>query len=145
MKKNLINPTVFFNASVIIAGFISINGGSAKLLKYVQKKKIKGIISEIIYDEVMRKSEKIGLSSDEIKRKLFLIFDNIKKAPDENLVKKFNDIVIDLGDSHVLASSIEVNADFLVTLDKKHLLILNQKIEELKIVSPKQLIERLNY
>ncbi len=143
MKKNLKTPIVFFNASVIIAGFISVNGESAKLLKYVKENKIKGIISEIIYDEVMRKSEKTGLSPNEIKRKLFLIFDNIKKAPDENLVKKFNNIVIDLGDSHVLASSIETDADFLVTLDKKHLLVLDQKIKGLKIVSPKQLIERL--
>lgn len=143
MKKNLITPTVFFNASVIIAGFISQNGGSAKLLKYVKENKIRGIISEIIYDEVMRKSEKTGLSSNEIKRKLFLIFDSIEKAPDENLVKKFNNIVIDLGDSHVLASAIETKTDFLVTLDKKHLLILDKKIKGLRIVSPKQLIERL--
>ncbi len=143
MKKNLKAPIVFFNASVIISGFISVNGGSAKLLKHVKENKIKGIISEIIYDEVMRKSEKTGFSTDKIKRKLFLIFDNIKKAPDENLVKKFNNIVIDLGDSHVLASSVETKADFLVTLDKKHLLILDQKIKGLRIVSPKQLIERL--
>ena len=143
MKKNLKAPIVFFNASVIISGFISVNGGSAKLLKHIKENKIKGIISEIIYDEVMRKSEKTGFSTDEIKRKLFLIFDNIKKAPDENLVKKFNNIVIDLGDSHVLASSVETKADFLVTLDKKHLLILDKKIKGLKIVSPKQLIERL--
>jgi len=144
MKKNLKTPTVFFNASVIIAGFISVNGGSAKLLKYVKENKIKGIISEIIYDEIMRKSEKTGLSSDEIKQKIFLIFNNIKKAPDKNLVEKFNSIVIDLGDSHVLASSTETKADFLVTLDKKHLLILDKKIKGLKIVSPKQLIEKLN-
>ncbi len=89
----------------------------------------------------MRQSEKLNLSPKDIKRKLFLIFDNIKKAPHENLVKKFNDIVIDLGDSHVLASAIETRADFLVTLDKKHLLILDQKIKDLKIVSPKQLIQ----
>lgn len=143
MKKNLKTQVVFFNASVIIAGFISVNGGSAKLLRYVKENKIKGIISEIIYDEVVRKSQKTGLSTNEIKRKLFLIFDNIKKVPDANLVKKFNSFIIDLGDSHVLASSFEAKADFLVTLDKKHLLILDKKIKGLRIVSPKQLIERL--
>ena len=142
--KNLKTPTVFFNASVIIAGFISPTGGSAKLLKWTRENKITGIISEIIYDEVMKKSEKAGLSPKEIRRKLFLVFNNIKKAPNEKLVKKFNNIVIDLGDSHVLASSIESKVDFLVTLDKKHLLVLTQKIKGLKIVSPKQLIERLN-
>lgn len=144
MKKNFKVPTVFFNASVVIAGFISSNGGSAKLLRYVKENKIRGIISEIIYDEVMRKSEKTDLSKEVIKRKLFLIFNSIKKAPDENLVKKFNNIVIDLGDSHVLASSIEAKADFLVTLDKKHLLVLTEKIKGLNIVSPKQLIEILD-
>ena len=143
MQKNIKTPTVFFNASVIIAGFISINGGSAKLLGHIKENKIKGIISEIILDEVLRKSEKIGLSPNEVKKKLFVIFDNIEKAPDENLVKKFNSIVIDLGDSHVLASSIEAKTDFLVTLDKKHLLILTKKIKGLKIVSPKQLIKMI--
>jgi len=143
MRKGKKTPTVFFNASVIIAGFISVNGGSAKLLKYVKENKIKGVISEIIYDEVLRKSEKIGISPGEIKRKLFLIFENINKAPNEKLVQKFNNVVTDLGDSHVLASYIETKADFLVTLDKKHLLILTKKIKGLKIVSPKQLIERL--
>lgn len=143
MRKGKKTPTVFFNASVIIAGFISPDGGSAKLLKYVKENKIKGIISEIIYDEVMSKTAKIGLFTDEVKRKLYLIFGGIIKAPDEKLVKKFNRIVIDLGDSHVLASSIEAKANFLVTLDKKHLLILAEKIKGLKIVSPKQLIEKL--
>ncbi|MDP4011361.1 MAG: putative toxin-antitoxin system toxin component, PIN family [Candidatus Roizmanbacteria bacterium] len=143
MEKNSQTPIVFFNASVIIAGFISSTGGSAKLLQWTKEKKITGVISEIIHDEVMRKSAKTGFSSDAIKRKLFLIFAHVKKAPDKKLVKKFNNIVIDLGDSHVLASSIETKADFLVTLDKKHLLILTGKIEGLRIVSPKQLIEIL--
>ena len=55
MQKNINTPTVFFNASVIIAGFISINGVSAKLLGHIKENKIKGIISEIILDEVLRK------------------------------------------------------------------------------------------
>lgn len=143
MGRGQKTQTVFFNASVIIAGFISSTGGSAKLLQYVKENKIKGIISEIIYDEVMRKAKRIGLTIDEVRRKLLLIFSEINKAPDKNLVKEFNNIVIDLGDSHVLASSIEAKTDFLVTLDKKHLLILAQKIKNLKIVSPKELIESL--
>ncbi|MBI5123209.1 hypothetical protein HZA75_05110, partial [Candidatus Roizmanbacteria bacterium] len=46
MEKNLKTPIVFFNASVIIAGFISPTGGSAKLLQWTKENKITGVISE---------------------------------------------------------------------------------------------------
>jgi predicted nucleic acid-binding protein len=49
--------------------------------------------------------------------------------------------MIDHGDAHVLASCQEHKAEFLVTLDQKHLLILQDKIKAFKIVSPKHLIE----
>jgi predicted nucleic acid-binding protein len=42
-----------------------------------------------------------------------------------------------------LASAKESRADFLVSLDKKHLLALNKKFKKPQIVSSKDLIEKL--
>lgn len=51
--------------------------------------------------------------------------------------------MINQGDSHVLASALELDVDYLVSLDKKHILALKGKIKKFAIVSPKELIEKL--
>lgn len=51
--------------------------------------------------------------------------------------------MIDQGDSHVLASALELDVDYLVSLDKKHILALKNKIKKFAIASPKELIEKL--
>lgn len=144
MKKKNKPPKVFFNASVILAGLSPPQGGSAKLLKLTKKKIIIGSISEIVFEETIRHAEKIGLTKKSVKNRLLSIFRNISLAPAKPEVENFKKIVIDYGDSHILASCRENRADFLVTLDKKHLLILDGKIKSLKIVSPGQLLKILS-
>lgn len=139
-KPNI--PTIFFNASVILAGFSSPRGGSALLLKWARDRKIKAVISEVILDEINRKSIKIGVLSTiatNRARKLCQII----PAPSLNHVNTWTKTVIDVGDAHVLASAKEAKVDYLVSLDKKHILILKAKIRAFKIVSPKELIEVL--
>jgi len=143
MKKVKLCPRVLFNASVILAGLKSPFGGSAKLLDWCQKKKIKGIISEIILDEVIRNLPKIKMEKRKC-QKIILGFEKIYPSPDIFNVQKYKRIVIHYGDAHLLASAQETKADFLATLDKKHLLILKNKIKKPGIVSPGQLIEKLS-
>lgn len=138
MRKRKI-PIVLFNASVVLAGLKSPFGGSAKLLSWCKNKKIQGLISEVILDEIVRNTSRIGLSREVIKD-LGSLFD-IKIAPQKENVDFFRGIVSDFGDAHVLASCREENADFLVTLDKKHLLVLKNKVKAFKIISPGELIE----
>ena len=145
MSKNNRPPRVFFNASVIIAGLNSPSGGSAKLLRQAKEKQIIGIISEIIIDEVLRHSDKLKKSKSEIDKNLKMIFSSINQAPSAPEVEKWQKVVIDAGDAHVLAAAKESNSRFLVTLDQKHLLILQNKVKKFRIVSPKQLIEYLKY
>lgn len=135
---------VFFNASVILAGFRSPAGGSAKLLSWSKVKKINGVVSEIVVDEVIRYTPKIGFEKDEVERLIKTIFDRVETAPKAETVEKYRKLVIDSGDAHVLASCCEVEAKFLVTLDKKHLLILQKKIKWVRIVSPEELIKILS-
>lgn len=138
-------PVVFFNASVILSGLFSPKGGSAKLLYWSKKKMILGIISEIVLDEVLCHASKIKLTQAEAKRKVFTIFSQIVPAPKQTNVNLYKKNVLDYGDTHLLASAKEVKANFLATLDKKHLLVLQKKIKKIKIVSPKQLIEKLEH
>lgn len=135
---------VFFNASVVIAGIISPSGGSGKLLELVTNKQIEGAISELILDEVLRHTDKIGRSQYAIEKKVRTIFSPIFPTPSLALVNIWKKLVIDIGDAHVLASAYSIKCNFLVTLDRKHLLILQEKVRKFKIVTPKQLILYLN-
>lgn len=87
-------------------------------------------------DEAVRHAEKIGVKSAHLRLTVKTIFSQILEAPVKKNVAKFSKIVIDQGDAHILASCYEAKPDFLVTLDKKHLLILKKKIKWVKIVSP---------
>jgi len=59
-------PAVFFNASVILAGLKSPLGGSGQILQMSKKKQIKVVISEMIMDEVLRNTAKVGLTPAQI-------------------------------------------------------------------------------
>jgi len=141
-QKNL-KLRVLFNASVVLSGLRSPNGGSGKLLQFVKKGKIEGKISEVIFDEILRHYKKLGISKDKIEAETSKLFKDLIVAPSEKVIKKYKKIVIDEGDCHVLATCEEENIKYLVTLDKKHLLILKGKIKGLNIFTPGELIEYL--
>ena len=142
MKRKNLKPRVFFNASVILSGLYSPSGGSGKLLTFLKQKRITGLISEIIQNEVLRHAEELALGKT-VETLIPVLFFPIYPAPGLELVKSYSLVIVDQGDAHVLASSHEAHADFLVTLDKKHLLILQNKVKGVKIVSPKELLEWL--
>jgi len=128
----------------VLSGINSPKGGSARLLNLVKTKKINGIISEVIFDEILRHSSKFDLTIEEMSGICLEIFYEVSPAPEEKEVKRYFKIVIDQGDAHVLASCQKEKVDFLVTLDKKHLLVLKGKIKGIKIVGPGELIEILS-
>ena len=144
MKKTLktLRKKVYFNASVILAGLRSPDGGSGKLMNLVKTGKIIGIISEIILDEVLYHLHKIGVTQSKASR----IIENsfaIISPPKVAIVNEYKSQVVDEGDAHILASCQEAGVEFLVTLDKKHLLILQNRIKAFRITSPKELIKEL--
>ncbi len=134
---------VLFNASVILAGLYSINGASGELLKMVERREIQGVISELIFNEAVRHADKIGLNQEEMVQKVWKVFKNITQSPELVLVEKYLKKVIDGGDAHVLASADREKCNILVTLDKKHLLVLKGKIRGLTILSPGELLSGL--
>jgi len=135
---------VIFNASVVLAGLRSPKGGSGKVLSWAKERKIQEVISEIILDEVIRHVSKIEREEKWVLKYLGSIFRKIFPPPQKENVEAYKNIVKDLGDAHVLASAKEAKANFLVTLDKKHLLVLKNKIDDFEIVTPGQLIEKIS-
>ncbi|MBL7036270.1 putative toxin-antitoxin system toxin component, PIN family [Candidatus Microgenomates bacterium] len=141
-QKNL-EPKVLFNASVVLSGLRSPNGGSGKLLDFVGEKLINGQISEIILDEILKHSQKLGIPKTTAQKKCLKYFEPILSEPGLKKVDKYTKKVIDEGDAHVLASYEEGSCNYLVTLDKKHLLSLKGKIKGFNIYTPGELIQLL--
>ena len=142
MKKKAkdLKRKVFFNASVILAGLKSPKGGSAKVLRWAKQGKFLAFISEIVADEVERNLGKLGLKKEKFEK----IKDSFKILPPPILLpEKYQKIAKDKGDVHLFASAKSAGADYLVSLDQKHVLSLAGKIKEFKIISPANLIERM--
>ena len=136
-------PLVFFNASVIIAGILSPKGGSAKVIGWVKRGKIHGIISEIIFNEVLKNADKINKSEEVVANDILKFKFLIVKAPNK-LDAKFEKIALDPGDIHVLTSALQSKVKYLISLDAKHILSLSNKVKDFKIVTPGQLIKEIN-
>ena len=135
-------PKVYFDASVIISGLISSIGGSAKLLELVKLQAIIGITSQTVLDEVLSKSEKISLSPE----KIALIIKDSKLLVRTRVVPKEiakYEKQINKEDAHLIAGARLTKCQYLVSLDKKHVLDpeIKKKFMPLIIVSPKELLE----
>lgn len=135
---------VYFDASVIISALLSSTGGSAKLIKFTKLQAIAGITSQTIIGEIENRSRKINRDLKEIRQFIKNSSLVVRKGitPAENNIYEF---LVDKADAHVIAGAKLTKCDFLVTLDKKHLLNedVKQKFLPLKIVSPKELLEEI--
>lgn len=132
---------VYFDASVIIAALLSPTGGSAKLLEFVNLEIVTGIASQTVIDEVEGHSFKIGKSLQEIRR---FIQENsiiIREGIDEPELETFEGL-IEEADIHVAVGAKLTKCDYLVTLDKKHLLKEEVKkiLKPLRVVTPKEIL-----
>lgn len=134
---------VFLDASVIIAGLYSPTGGSALILRLIEKNKIIGLTSQAVLGEVQRNVVK--KMPEKVKYYTELTYNGnitVLDYPDKKDVSLWYD-VIEAKDAHVLASCVKSKADFLVTLDRKHFMLPDvQKEVPFKIVTPKELIEQ---
>lgn len=132
---------VYLDASVIIAALLSPTGGSAKLLEFVKLGAVAGVVSQTVIDEVEEHSFKIRKSHKEIRK---FIQENsiiVRERIDEFESAPFKDL-IEEEDIHVVAGARLTKCDYLVTLDKKHLLKEEVKkiLKPLKVVAPKEIL-----
>lgn len=137
---------VFFDASVIIAALLSDHGGSSLLLQLVQAKKLIGITSQTVINEILEedKSQKLKRTKKEIEQFIAQSGVVVRKQLTIQEITLYQD-QIDVEDAHLIAGAKLTRCDYLVSLDKRHILRpdIRQKFSPLKIVSPKELIEEL--
>lgn len=135
---------IFLDSSVIIAGINSNTGASFAVLELVRRKKIDGFVSSIVVKEVLRNLKKKFSPNKTTSFLQFLAESSLKKVvfKGEYEVLAFRKITIDK-DIHAIAGAAKSNAQYLVTLDKKHLLSLRDLSLSFKIISPGDLLKLL--
>src|SRR3954454_17596767 len=114
---------VVFDASVIIAAFLSPTGGSAYLLRFVRSGRIIGITSQTVIAEILapEKPAKLHRTREDIEEfisqsKLY-VRQNVTELEIRHLHGQ-----IDPTDAHLIAGAKLTICDYLVSLDKKHVL-----------------------
>ena len=136
---------IFLDASVIIAAMLSPKGGSAKVIKLGQSGDWIQITSQTVIDEVKDHTEKIGKSATEIDQFIKEHSVIVRQRMTKSEIKPFIELV-DESDAHLIAGSKLTEADFLVTLYKKHLLKedIKKRFKPLNIVSPEDLLRQVS-
>lgn len=135
---------VFLDSSVIIAGIHSSTGASHIVLEASHNKIIIAFVSSMVIKEVIRNLKKKFPKATLRKFIKFLPDSNFNKIGfvDEREVLGFQKLTKEK-DIHVLAAAFSAKVDYLVSLDKKHLLSLRDKNLPFDIVTPKELLDIL--
>lgn len=137
---------VFFDASVIIAALLSQTGGSAFLFEYIKIGKIIGITSLTAIDEILEEDKpgKLHRSKRELEKFISSSGLLIRERINEQDIAPYQGM-IDTEDAHLIAGAKLTKCEYLVTLDKKHLLKadIQKQFLPLQIVSPKELLEAI--
>lgn len=136
---------IFLDASVILAGLASETGGSKVLLSLSETGKLTVVVSALVLEEVKRNIEKKFS-----RRKLLRFASWLKKAKPQVVAVTPREIesyqgIVASKDKHVLAAAAKTRAKYLITLDKRHLLKIDNKKANLpfKILTPGELIKML--
>lgn len=132
--------SVFLDSSVILAGLASASGGSAKIFEAGRLKKLNLIVSELVLEEVKNHLDKLKISLVRYREFKSCQFLRIVETPPTGVVIKFSSLTTDPNDAHVLAAAVLSTADFLVSLDQKHILTRRVRtfLRPVKVFSPRQ-------
>ncbi len=130
---------VVVDTSVIVAALFSPSGGSAKVIDACRNGTLQCAVSISTKDEIYRNAERLRAA-------LVQDFDALADClpavnPSAVLVDEFTDMT-DPDDAHLLAACEEWGADYLVSLNRKHLLE-NKRAQsaiQARIVNPGELI-----
>jgi len=137
---------VFFDASVIIAAFLSPRGGSALLFQFIRTGEIIGISSQTAINEVVEEDKPAKLKRPKAEIEQFVASSGlvVREAITLTEIEPYKDF-IDPEDAHLIAGATLTNCSHLVSLDKKHVLRadVRERFHPLKIVNPKELLEEL--
>lgn len=126
---------------MIIAALLSPTGGSAKIVELSSLGFFVAITSQTVIEEIEKHSLKIKKERIEIKKFIaqskIIVREKLLLSEIEMIEK------IDVEDAHLVAGAKLTGCNFLVTLDKKHLLKteIKEYFKPLKIVTPGELLK----
>ena len=134
---------VFLDSSVVFAAAGSQTGGSFEIINLITKGKLEGFVNEGVVaesEEAIRRrlsQEKYNLFLNWLEKDCFKIL----PFPDEEKLQRLGQV--SPKDRHILLSAKESNSDFLISLDKKHILTNESQsiIPEVKITTPKEFLQ----
>ena len=116
------NTSLFFDASVLVAGAHSPGGGSALLLEACKAGGFQAQTTFLIFLEALHALSGFPQATlrrfDQLLAKINWVLCTI---PPKQTLEQYRQYT-DPGDIHVLASAIEGRAEFLLTLDRRHIL-----------------------
>ena len=125
------DTTLFFDASVLVAGAYSPRGGSALLLDACVFGGCTAQSTLLVLLEALHTLER-GVpprSLNRFRRYLAEIDWEIVPVPKEEALQKY-ELLIDPKDLHVLAAAVEGGSEFLLTLDRRHILAAAEAVRE---------------
>lgn len=138
-------PKLFLDTSVILAAVYSATGGSRGILNLAENKLIQIAFTEEVVEEAHTKL-RIKCDSRELKEFFKILFRfklSVKLTPPERELAKYDNLISDVNDRHILAGASKYQADYLITLDKKHFFtekLLRAKLC-FKIATPKTFLQ----
>ena len=135
-------PKVFLDTSIFLASLRSPRGGSSEVLRYAVAGAVEAFLSDDVVDEVARHIHEVdpALRSLLLQYLAAIPFSVISVTADE---VEWAATFTDSKDSFIVASAHKAGADYLVTLDKRHLLNKRAEIEPhvgFQIVRPEFLL-----
>ena len=134
---------VFLDASMLVAAALSRKGGSFRLINEARIRGFSLFTSDYAYREAeIALEDKYGDNLADFYELIHLVF--VIKGPDRRNLKKFQGIISDK-DAAILADTLDLGADVLITLDRRHFLhnlLLKEKYPSLEIVTSGDFIQK---
>jgi len=122
---------VFLDSDVVISSLVSKLGASHQL---INNKDVVCFISDVSYKELLKVIKKLGLDE---KNSTILIKSNLKIIKLKKSSSDFKNYVNDVDDAHIVAGTVELKTNFLITYNTKDFII--NKIKEkfnIQIMTP---------
>ena len=139
--------TLFFDASVLVAGAHSPRGGSALLLDACRLGGFTAQTTFLIIMEALHTLERVFPRRSLARFYTYLaeIDWKILPVPPAEELQEYSSL-IDPKDAHVLAAAVEGGSEFLLTLDRRHILACREAVEKaglsIRILRPGEFIQK---
>lgn len=138
--KSKRSSAAFLDASVILSGLASGSGGSRALFEAAKTKKLKLLTTPLVVQEVAEHLDKIGVNQQDLEALFNKRTISIIPNPTEEKINRFGGVTKDPDDAHVLAGAVVSGANFLISLDKAHIVTprVKRALRPLLVFSPKE-------